>query len=144
MPNKPSVVVTGIGPISSIGIGKVDLWNAVLNEKTHVVQDSFYVEDELLDSFYVHKIENFDINDFKLDREIIEWIRDWKNGYDDIDLMYLAAAAKLALDDSSLKYDPENNKVGFIVTHENPGLEIFFHTALLNSYTLMSKEKRMA
>src|SRR3989338_8734757 len=127
MQNKTSVVVTGIGPISSIGIGKKDLWNAIIKEKTNVTQDHFYLDDELLDSFYVHKIKDFDINKFKLDHEIVEWIKDWKNGYDDIDLMYLAAAAKLALDDSCLKYDPEKNNIGFVVTHENPGLEVFLY-----------------
>ncbi|MBI4257223.1 hypothetical protein HY626_04170 [Candidatus Uhrbacteria bacterium] len=126
MQNKNRTVVTGIAPLCSIGRGKELLWDAVVNERTHVVKDRFMMGDDLSEEFYLHRMDDFDISSFGLDGHILEWITRWKQGYVDMDLMYLSAAIKMALADSQLKYDLENNNIGLVLTHENPGLEPLF------------------
>ncbi len=143
MTNNQRIVITGIGPISSIGIGKDELWKSVKSEKTNVINQNFYDDGTLLDTFYLHKVENFDRKMFDLDEKTLEWIREWKNGREDMDLMYLAAVGQLALKDSGLKYDPEHNDVGIVAVHENPGLEILFKEIFRHSFNVMKDSKEL-
>ena len=126
MAREKRVVVTGIGPLTPIGIGKELLWNNLLMGKTNVKLEEFFVDGELWDKFYLHKIENFDIRKFGIDHNLLEEIKIWKEGEEIIDLYYLMAAVKLALDDSKLEYDLEDNNIGCVITHENAGLEQYF------------------
>ncbi len=41
---------------------------------------------------------------------------------DDVDLVAIADAVRQAIGDARLTYDPQNNDVGIVVTHESPGL----------------------
>lgn len=123
MVREKRVVVTGIGPLTSIGIGKDSLWSALVEEKTNIKLEEWFVDGELWERFYLHKINNFDIEKFNIDKNALQEIKDWKDGENVIDLYYLLAAVKLALEDSKLEYNPEDNNIGCIVTHENAGLE---------------------
>ncbi len=134
MKNEKRTVITGIAPLCSIGIGKEALWDAVVKERTHVVEDRFLMGDELSEAFYFHRMDGFDISSFGFNVRTLEWITQWKQGYTDMDLMYLAAAVKLAITDSRLKYDPEHNDVGLVLTHENPGLENLFERVASLTY----------
>jgi 3-oxoacyl-(acyl-carrier-protein) synthase len=49
---------------------------------------------------------------------------------DDVDLHYLLAASHLALTDSGLVHDPDENRVGLVLTHENPGMERYIGKVL--------------
>ena len=118
------VVITGIGPITSIGIGKDDLWKSLIAQKTNVVKENVYIGDELWADYYVHKVANFNLNDFGIDKEKINRIKDWKEGEEIVDLNYLIAAIKLALDDSRMKYDGKSN-ISLVLAHENIGLMPF-------------------
>lgn len=89
------VVITGIGPISSIGIGKKDLWDNLLSGKTNVKLEEEYIDGELWDKFHLHKVDGFDISDFGIDKGKLDWIKDWKSGDEVRDLLYLIAAVKL-------------------------------------------------
>src|SRR3989338_2559613 len=135
MKNEKRTVVTGVAPLCSIGIGKDALWDAVVKGRTHVVEDRFLMGDELSEPFYFHKmVDGFDISSFGFDAKTLQWITEWKQGYIDMDLMYLAAAVKLAITDSGLKYDSGNNDIGLVLTHENPGLENFFERVASLTY----------
>lgn len=120
------VVITGIGPLTSIGIGKDSLWNALIEGKTNVKLEEWFVNGELWEKFYLHKIEHFDIREFNIKEEKLEEIKRWKEGEEIIDLYYLIAAVQLAIEDSKLRYNPEENNIGCVITHENPGLEQYF------------------
>jgi 3-oxoacyl-(acyl-carrier-protein) synthase len=132
--NKKRTVITGIAPLCSIGIGKEAVWDSVVKERTHVVEDRFLMGDEPSEAFYFHRMDGFDISSFGFDAKTLEWITQWKQGYIDMDLMYLAAAVKAALTDSRLKYDPGNNDIGLVLTHENPGLENLFERVASLTY----------
>jgi 3-oxoacyl-[acyl-carrier-protein] synthase II len=49
MPNK-RIVITGIGPITSIGIGKETLWQGLINGRTNVKKETVLAKDEPWDS----------------------------------------------------------------------------------------------
>jgi 3-oxoacyl-(acyl-carrier-protein) synthase len=83
------------------------------------------VDGELWDDFWVHKITNFDINDFNIDKYALRNIETWKQGKKDKDLEYLVAAVKLALDDSQLSFNTDDNTIGLFLTVEHPGFELF-------------------
>lgn len=124
MPDK-RVVITGIGPISSVGIGKDNFWQGILSQKPNVKLQKHSVDSEPWAEFYTHKIDNFDISKFGINKGKLNDIREWKEGEEVIDLNYLIAAVKLALDDSGLDYNQENNDIGLVLTHENLGLMPF-------------------
>jgi 3-oxoacyl-(acyl-carrier-protein) synthase len=140
MAGEKRVVVTGIGPLTPIGIGKELLWNNLLMGKTNVKLEEFFVDGELWDKFYLHKIENFDIGKFGIDHNLLEEIKIWKEGKEVIDLYYLMAAVKLALDDSKLEYDLEDNNIGCVITHENAGLEQYFTEIINGSFDALNDQ----
>jgi len=120
------VVITGIGPLTSIGVGKEALWNSLVEGKTNIKLEEWKVGGELWEKFHVHRIDNFDISKFGIDKSKLSQIKEWKEGEEIMDLYFLLAAIKLALDDSKLAYDPEDNNIGCVIAHENPGLEQYF------------------
>lgn len=136
------VVITGIGPIASVGIGKDNFWQGILSKKTNIKLEKQYIDDELWDKFYLHKVDNFDISNFGIDKDKLEAIKDWKEGEEVPDLNYLIAAIKLALDDSKLNYNLENNGIGLVLAHENIGLMQFgFKVSDLAYEALIGKNK---
>ncbi len=96
-----------------------------LKKRIGLKLEEINIDGEAWDKFYLHKIDGFDIEKFDIEKEIIEDIKTWKNGKEDKDLFYLLAAVKLALDDSGLSYDKENNDIGLFLTVEHPGFEPF-------------------
>ncbi len=141
MKPKTSVVITGIGPLCSLGIGKEAVWNGIKSEESSVVKREFVSDGDSLGSFYHHPVKNFNISTFGFDKEILTWIKDWKNGFEDLDLLYLAAAASLAIKDSGIQYDLEQNNIGLVTTHENPGLEDFFNLSIETAFDFLKKDK---
>jgi len=128
------IVITGIGPISSAGIGKDEFWKGLCHRKLNITEVSYKLDNKEWKRFKKFCIKEFNINKFGLEAHLLEAIYQWKEGGVDNDLFYLLAAAKLSLDDSKLKYDPDQNRIGLIVAHENPGLEDYFSTILDNSF----------
>lgn len=118
------VVVTGIGPLTSIGFGKDAFWDNLLKKKTNITKEKKVIDTEVWDEYHIHRIKNFNISDFGLEQGLLNWVKDWKEGTETIDLLYMIASIKLALDDSKLEYKPfETNDFGLVVTHENMNLE---------------------
>ncbi|RJQ55106.1 MAG: hypothetical protein C4526_04160 [Nitrospiraceae bacterium] len=136
------VVVTGVGPLCSIGQGKDEIFNSLVNSKTNVELEEGYIGDEYMCSFYKHKIREFDINNFGIDEQRLNEIKGWKEGEEITDLYFLLASIKLALDDS--KVDCKDGKdIGLVVTHENPGLEQFISKVIDNSFEITRANNKM-
>jgi len=125
MEREKRVVITGVGPLASTGIGKDAFWEGILKKRIGLKLEEINIDGEVWDKFYLHKIDGFDIEKFNIKEEIIEDIKTWKNGKEDRDLFYLLGAVKLALDDSGLSYDREDNDIGLFLTVEHPGFEVF-------------------
>ncbi len=135
------VVITGVGPLTPIGTGKENLWKALLEAKTNIKLEEYKVDTEVWGKFYLHRIEDFDIKNFGIEAMRLEEIKQWKDGEEVIDLYYLLAGVKLALEDSRLEYDPEENNIACVISHENPGLEQYFSRFISVSFDCYTKEK---
>lgn len=136
------IVVTGIGPVSSIGIGKDNFWDGIVNERVSVQTEETFIGDELWERFHLHKINDFDISKYGIDKNKLEDIKNWKEGEEIKDLSYLIAAIKLALDDSGLDYMDEDNGIGLVLAHENIGLTPLLHKISSQSYEMLIDKKR--
>ncbi|MDP3142701.1 MAG: beta-ketoacyl synthase N-terminal-like domain-containing protein [Candidatus Omnitrophota bacterium] len=136
------VVVTGIGPLSAIGIGKEVLWKSIIEKKQGVILDKHFIGDELLESFFIYKMSGFDIHSFGIDTVALEDIKSWKAGEENLDLYYFLAAIKLALDDSKIEFN-KGSQLGLVLAHENPGLEQFYSNVFKKSFKLLKNNKNL-
>ena len=125
------IVITGIGPLASPGLGKDAFWKGIVNNRTNVTKEECKVGKKTWESYFIHKIKNFKIS--KQYQQEFNAIKIEKND-NPLDLYYLIMAAKLALEDGALKYDAEDNDVGLILTHENLGYNSFAEKAFSFSY----------
>lgn len=128
------VVITGIGPLASAGIGKEQFWKGILNKDTGLELVKAYVDGKVWDEFYIHKINNFNIKEFGLDNDVLEYIEDWKETAMDMDLQYLLAAVKLTIDDAKIDSKIIKNELGLIVTNEHPAMEDFCRRIFKESF----------
>lgn len=137
------VVITGIGPIASAGIGKQNFWQGILAENTGIELVNSFFGKELLEKFYLHKVKNFDIINFGIDKDDLDYIKEWQEGENNIDLLFLLAAVKLALGDSKIDYKIKENELGLVVTHENPCIEQLLWKIFRESYQLLKKKSNI-
>ena len=135
MSENKRVVVTGVGPLCSIGQGKDEVFNSLVNAKTNIELEKAYIGDQYIGSFYKHKIKDFDINSFGIDKQRLNEIKDWKEDEEITDLYFLLASIKLALVDSKVDFKG-STEIGLVVTHENPGLEQFISKVIDNSFEI--------
>lgn len=143
MPKEKRIAITGIGPLASIGTGRRELWQNLLAGKTNIKLDEAYIDDELWDKYHFHKVDNFDISRFGLDRGALDWIKDWKQGDEIKDLLYLLAVIKLAIDDSGLVYNPDaESDFGLVLAHENMALIPFLFKVSETAYNIMSDKSK--
>lgn len=131
---KRRVVITGVGPITAIGSRKDTLWGSIIRKETGIARQKLLVEGETWDDFLMHRLQGFDVNAFGIAQPVLDDISNWKAGAADIDLHYLLAAVKTALDDSALTYDREDNTIGLFLTVEHPGFEPFVQAVFNESF----------
>ena len=139
MNNNRRVVITGVGPLSSVGIGKEESWRNILAGNTGLAHEKIHINGELWDSFFIHKIANFDINKFDLDKDLMNEMKIWKDEKEIIDIYYFLATISLALNDSRLVYS-DKDKIGLVLAHENPGMNQFFLEMFNESYKLLTNK----
>lgn len=138
------IVITGIGPISSVGIGNKKLINGLRHGVTGIQEKRFSFGGDILAKPKMHIVDNFDINDFGIERDRIERIRDWKGGKHDMDLLYMLAASKLALDDAKIVLDDiAIADLSVVVTHENPGLENLLWRFFKETHRMIQKKDKL-
>lgn len=143
MVKEKKIVVTGIGPITSIGIGKDPLWKGLVEGKTNIKLEEARVDGKLWDKYYFHKVDSFDVTKFGINKELLDWVKDWKEGGEIVDLYYMMAAIKLALDDSGLEYKPyEENDFGLVLTHENMGLIPFLAKVSDRAFNMLKDKSK--
>ena len=119
---KRRVAVTGVGPITAIGIGKEHLWSSIKHKRSNVILEDHYLDQEYWGSFHIAKVFDFRIENFDFSPGVVASL-EHKEKDSSLDLLYLLASSKLALDDCGLAYDREDNDIGLILACENPGLD---------------------
>lgn len=117
--NSRDVVITGLGPVTSIGMGCTDVWSALNANRRNVQPRSLVVD---LGKFVELPIAGmlstnhsvFDRHNTYLGEQNYEGSRD---------LAYSLSAIELALADAQLDIDRTDNNVGMIQAYEAPGVE---------------------
>jgi 3-oxoacyl-[acyl-carrier-protein] synthase II len=137
------IVITGVGPLSSIGVGKNATWENILQEKINIKLLDSYIFGKYSKNFCIHKIDDFNTAKFGINSAVLEDIKNWQYGEEVIDLYYLLAAIKLALDDSKLQYE-DRKDIGFVLTHENPGIEQFCSTFINKSFNIYKNKQGLS
>ncbi|MDP2939985.1 MAG: beta-ketoacyl synthase N-terminal-like domain-containing protein [Candidatus Omnitrophota bacterium] len=137
------VVITGVGLLCSLGKDKKEICENIHSARTNIELEKAYFDNQYLTSFYKHKIKNFNIRKVGIDSARLLEMIEWKEGEEINDLYFLIASIKLALDDSRIKYKNEDN-VGLVITHENPGLEPFLSKIISNSFEILKNNKTIS
>ena len=115
-----AVVITGVGPVTSIGVGAEALWTSLVAGRSNVVKRAVPVDlgiqaelpiasmpapDEVPGlGAHLAFLDTQDVGDYR-------------------DLAYALLAMELALSDAGLTYDREANRIGMIQAFEAPGVE---------------------
>jgi 3-oxoacyl-[acyl-carrier-protein] synthase II len=110
---KRRVVVTGIGAVTPVGIGRESLWKALLAGKSGVTRLTQFDPDEIgLSVKIAAEVKGFNISDFYPDpRKVNSMMKEM-----DRVTLFAMAAAKLALEDSSLEIKKtEPGRVGTFI-----------------------------
>lgn len=139
MENK-RIVITGIGPLASTGIGKDAFWSGIMEQRVGLSSRPFDIDGEVWGEFPVHSVKDFDFSKFKVDELAMDYMKDWKEEEPPIDLYYLMAAVSLALEDSGIDYESDDNGLGLVLTHENMGLMQFLLKLSQLSYDKLKSE----
>lgn len=114
------VVVTGLGPVTSIGVGNEALWSSLVAGRSHVVTRKMPVGiGQFVDMLVAAmpptgNVPGLDVHLEYLNEQDCPFYRD---------LAYSLLAAQLALSDAGLAYDRDHNRLGAIQAFEAPGVE---------------------
>ena len=109
------VVITGVGVISPVGIGKETFWNALLSGKNGIGPITHFDATEYA-ARIAGEVKDFNPADYGIDKKEARHM--------DPSTQYAVAAAKLALDDSKMNLDDEDrDRIGTIVGTGIGGME---------------------
>ena len=117
------VVITGLGPICSLGVGREQVWNNLRAGKTNLQSFTQVLHGEDCFTYPLQIVPEADMASVTLPEKACQVVRQKRDGDSDIDLRFALGAIHLALEDSGLTYNPETNNVGLVFTHENPGVD---------------------
>ena len=114
------VAVTGVGVVTGYGQGPEALWKGLVSGESAVREHrARFGGKAWLDYPMVSLSDDVATLATALPRQ--EIVRGEKLA-DDRDLVVIADCIRQALADARLGYDPDDNRVGLVVTHESPGL----------------------
>ncbi len=112
------VMITGLGPVTSMGIGTQAFWRGLIGGRSTVEPRQLHIDFGREVEFHVASMPPA-LPIIKPHHEFLE--RQDYAGYRD--LAYALAGIDLALEDAAVEYDRENNTIGVIQAFEAPGME---------------------
>ncbi|MCP4246568.1 MAG: hypothetical protein GY778_05930 [bacterium] len=114
------VVITGLGPVTSVGVGVEAFWSAVSTGRTNVGRRSLAVD--LGRTAELPMASMPDAAQVPGLQDHLAFIQEQSGGaYRD--LGYAMVATELALADAGVQYDRQSNNIGVIQAFEAPGVE---------------------
>jgi 3-oxoacyl-[acyl-carrier-protein] synthase II len=114
------IVITGIGPITNLGVGKESVWAGLQKGPGPFSRIRQTIGGQLWEEFPLATV-NDDCLEFRAINNTR--IRALTGQESNRDLFLLSLSAKLALEDSGLTYSDDRNMVGMVMSHENPGFD---------------------
>ena len=117
------VVVTGLGPICSLGAGAERVWANLRAGRTNLQTYTQVLREENCFRYPLQLVPDDAMVNVSLPDDACKVIRQKQDGDSDMDLRFILGSIHLALVDSGLTYDKQTNNVGLIFTHENPGVD---------------------
>ncbi len=117
-PNGERVMITGLGPVTSIGIGRDAYWRGLSEGRCAVAPRQLCIDLGAETEFHVASMPPA-LPTIRPHHEFLE--RNDYAGYRD--LAYALAAIDLAIEDAQLTYDREDNNIGAVQAFEAPGVE---------------------
>ena len=131
------IVITGLGLVCSAGIGKESVWESILKATTGLTFTNEHLDSKYAERFFLHKVKNFDITKFNINKQCMSELIGWKGGKVGYDLLYLIAAIKLALNDRNSD-ESLGISTGLVIANENLGFGDFYKSVIDCSYNLLS------
>lgn len=114
------MVITGVGPVTCLGVGKRATWDALQDEHKGFAMVSDSIGGEIWESYPMAQVTDLNLGSVGICEQRVNAMTQQENNRD---LLLFAAAARIAVADSALEYPVENNRVGLVVSHENPGFD---------------------
>ena len=117
---KNRVVITGVGPVTSVAVGREALWTALVEGRSNVqprtvaVDLGRRIELPIASMPPGESVAGLDTHINFLANQELEGYRD---------LVYALLAIELAVTDAGLEYDRNDNRIGVIQAFEAPGVE---------------------
>ncbi len=118
--NGNDVVVTGVGPVTSIGLGADALWESLSQGRSNVAPRTVMVD--------TAEVAELPMASMPPDEQVVGLARHnqflaSQDCAGHRDLAYALLAIELALDDAGLEYERAMNEIGAIQVFEAPGVE---------------------
>ncbi len=118
--SRNDVVVTGVGPVTAIGVGREAVWDSLAAGRSNTCMRTLQtdvaetVDLPVASMLCVPEIPGLDVHERYLDGQDCPGYRD---------LSYSLLAMELAIADAGLEYDRDTNRVGMVQAFEAPGVE---------------------
>lgn len=112
------IVITGIGPVSSAGVGKKALWDNVMAKTQNVTSICQKVGDEVWAEYPLSEVGPL----FEEESGLRDtWVRSLTGQENNRDLLLFATAVRLGLLDAGICPEDDGFSKGIVMAHENPG-----------------------
>lgn len=106
--NNRRVVITGIGPVTPIGTGKVELWENLKSGTSGVarIKDADSAEWQGIDVKIAAEVKNFALEKYFSDQKLLKSMQKDTDKF----TQFAVAAAKLAIEDSNVDFSKTNTE----------------------------------
>jgi 3-oxoacyl-[acyl-carrier-protein] synthase II len=112
--------ITGVGPVTSIGVGKEAAWEGICAQRCNLATVSQRIGDEFWEDYLMAEVPPVDQASTGISEKEIYALTGERNNRD---LLLLSTAANLALRDSGVSARYQSRRVGLVLAHENPGFD---------------------
>jgi 3-oxoacyl-[acyl-carrier-protein] synthase II len=116
------IVITGLGPATALGLGKEAVWTGLQGIPPSPTRVQQMVGGEEWESYQLAAVRDDDLDESGISKQ--ELAARTLPAYNR-DLHLFASAARIAVQDSGLKFERDRNRVGLVVSHENPGFDTY-------------------
>lgn len=116
------IVITGLGPATTLGLGKETVWAGLQDAPPSLSNVQQMVGAEEWESYPLAAVRDVDLEMGGISKQELAAMT--LPAYNR-DLHLFASAARISVQDSGLKFERKRNRVGIVISHENPGFDTY-------------------